>query len=119
MADELRCFWFEIFECGRKIALIGVPVFFAPGTMPQLILGLLICFISFGLYMMFSPYLEDKHDYVSQICQLQIFFALLSGVRRITLIPPDCMCGGLWANKTECLVLSVQWCPVLIRSGCL
>jgi len=48
--------------------------------MPQLILGLLICFISFGLYMMFSPYLEDKHDYVSQICQLQIFFALLSGV---------------------------------------
>lgn len=48
--------------------------------MPQLILGLMICFLSFGLYMMFSPYIKDKHDYVSQICQIQIFFALLSGV---------------------------------------
>jgi hypothetical protein len=60
--------------------LIGLPVFFQPGTMPQLMLGLIICFLCFGAYMMFSPFIQDKHDYVSQICQLQIFFALLSGV---------------------------------------
>lgn len=77
---ELRCYWFEIFECIRKISLIGLPVFFNPGTTPQLVLGLLICFVSFGLYMMYSPYVKEKHDYVSQICQLQIFFALLAGV---------------------------------------
>jgi hypothetical protein len=57
-----------------------LPVFFQPGTMPQLMLGLIICFLCFGAYMMFSPFIQDKHDYVSQICQLQIFFALLSGV---------------------------------------
>jgi len=77
---ELRVFWFEIFECVRKILLIGLPVFFRPGTTSQLILGLLICFISFGAYMALSPFTDEKHDYVSIICQLQIFFALLAGV---------------------------------------
>ena len=42
----MRTFWFEIFECVRKIALIGLPVFFQQGSTPQLILGLLICFVS-------------------------------------------------------------------------
>ena len=78
--DELRVYWFEIAECARKIALIGIPVFFTPGSMPQLILGLMICFLSFGGYMMLSPFVKDKHDYVAQICQVQIFFALLSSV---------------------------------------
>jgi hypothetical protein len=43
---ELRCFWFEIFECGRKIALVCLPVFFSPGSPGQLILGLVICFLT-------------------------------------------------------------------------
>jgi len=73
-------YWFEIFECVRKISLIGLPVFFAPGTMPQLILGLMICFLSFGAYMALGPFTLAKHDYVSQLAQLQIFFTLLSGV---------------------------------------
>ena len=90
---ELRAFWFEIFECARKISLIGLPVFFDSGSTSQLILGLLICtarwvsspkyavcicssrlrasrcagFLSFGAYMMLSPYIKEKHDYVSQV----------------------------------------------------
>jgi len=43
---ELRCYWFEIFECGRKIALVCLPVFFSPGSSGQLILGLVICFLT-------------------------------------------------------------------------
>ncbi len=77
---ELRVYWFEVFECIRKIALVGLPVFFMPGTLEQLILGLLICFLSFGAYTLLSPYLEPKHDYVSRLCQCQIFFALLAGI---------------------------------------
>jgi hypothetical protein len=30
--------------------------------------------------MLFSPYLELRHDYVSRLCQAQIFFALLAGI---------------------------------------
>ena len=54
-ADEMRTYGFEIFECIRKIALIGLPIFFSPGTPGQLILGLVICFLSYGAYCVFSP----------------------------------------------------------------
>jgi hypothetical protein len=30
--DEMRCYWFEVFECVRKIALVGLPVIFRPGS---------------------------------------------------------------------------------------
>eukprot|EP00966_Prymnesium_polylepis_P032515 756088-Prymnesium_polylepis.1 len=43
---ELRTYWFEIFECGRKIALVCLPVFFSPGSPGQLIIGLVICFLT-------------------------------------------------------------------------
>jgi hypothetical protein len=77
---ELRVHWFEVFECVRKVALVGLPVFFMPGSLEQLILGLFIAFLSFGVFMLLGPFLELKHDYVSRLCQLQIFFALLAGV---------------------------------------
>jgi hypothetical protein len=34
---EMRTYWFEVFECVRKIALVGLPVFFEPGAPSQLI----------------------------------------------------------------------------------
>ena len=43
---ELRCFWWEIFECIRKLSLVGLPVFFEPGSTGQLMFGLLICFLT-------------------------------------------------------------------------
>ena len=43
---EMRTYWFEIFECGRKVALVCLPVFFSPGSPGQLILGLVICFLT-------------------------------------------------------------------------
>ena len=45
---ELRTYWFELFECLRKILLVGLPVFCPPGTPGQLIIGLVICFVTFG-----------------------------------------------------------------------
>jgi len=77
---ELRVYWFEVFECIRKVCLVGLPVWFRPGTPEQLVLGLIICFISFGAYMYLSPFTKSTHDVMSQLCQFQIFFALLAGV---------------------------------------
>jgi len=86
-AYEYRVFWFEIFECIRKICLIGLPIFFPhPGqeegvqSLEQMVLGLLICFISFGAYMYLSPYVRDSDDFLAVLCQFQIFFSLLVGV---------------------------------------
>jgi len=77
---ELRCYWFEVFECIRKVCLVGLPVWFRPGQPEQLVLGLIICFVSFGGYMFLSPFTKSEHDLMSQLCQFQIFFALLAGV---------------------------------------
>ena len=32
---EMRCYWFEIFECLRKIVLIGVPILLEAGSTEQ------------------------------------------------------------------------------------
>ena len=33
---DLRVYWFELFECARKILLVGMPVFFEVGSVEQL-----------------------------------------------------------------------------------
>ena len=60
----MRCSHFEVFECVRKIALVGIPALFAPGSVSQLMLGLLVCFGSFGVYSYFKPYEKDHDDFL-------------------------------------------------------
>ena len=78
---ELRVPWFEVFECVRKLAIACLPVFFQPsGSASQLLFGLMICFMCFGFYVAFDPFEDRGNDAVAQLCQLQIFFSLLSSV---------------------------------------
>ena len=77
---EMRTYWFEIFECGRKILLVAVPIFLPQDSAEQLTCGLIICFCTFGAYMMYAPFEDDGDDLLSQLCQTQIFFSLLSSI---------------------------------------
>ena len=77
---EMRVYWFEIFECVRKICLVGLPVFVEPGSSAQLIVGLLVCFISYGMYASYEPYVKDSDDWLSKVCQLSLFFSLVSSI---------------------------------------
>jgi hypothetical protein len=78
---SMHHFWFEIFECGRKLALVCFPVFFQPaGSVAQLIFGLMVCFITFGEYMMVMPYEDMFDNRLAQLCQMAIFFCLLSSI---------------------------------------
>ena len=77
---ELRTYWWELFECARKISLIAVPIFLPPGSVDQLTVGILICFLSFSMYTAFAPFIEPSDDILSIVCQLQVFFALLSAI---------------------------------------
>ena len=78
MADEYRTFWFEVFECLRKAFLVCLPVFIDPGSIAQLIFGLMVCFLSAML--IFAPYEQDSDDSLARMCQLQLFFSLLSSL---------------------------------------
>jgi len=78
---RMHNFGFEIFECARKLALVCMPVFFdPPGSASQLIFGLMVCFITFGAYTAVNPFEEDRPNIFAQLCQFQIFFALLSSI---------------------------------------
>ena len=78
---ELRTYYFEILECFRKLAIVCLPVFFQPsGSVSQLIFGLIVCFLTFGTLMVYAPYVEEADDRLAQLCQVQIFFALLSSI---------------------------------------
>ena len=73
--------WFEIFECVRKLAVACLPVFFQPsGSASQLLFGLMVCFMCFGAYVHFDPFEDRGNDAVARLCQVQIFFSLLSSV---------------------------------------
>ena len=78
---ELRVCWFEMFECVRKLAVACLPVFFQPsGSASQLLFGLMVCFMCFGAYVHFDPFEDRGNDAVARLCQVQIFFSLLSSV---------------------------------------
>jgi len=84
---ELRTYWFEIFECARKMLLIGLPVFVSPGSSEQLMIGLIICFLSYGMYGAFAPYIDAGDDILAQMAQITIFFSLLASI--VTSLDPE------------------------------
>ena len=90
---EMRVYWFEVFECVRKISLVGLPIFVEHGSATQLIFGLLICFFSFGMYVSYEPYIEASDDRLSKVCQASLFFSLVSSI--VLKMEPD--------NSTETL----------------
>ena len=79
---DMRCYAFEIFECARKLLLVGVPVFFEAGGVGQATFGLFICFLSFGIYIAYRPHSDWGNNVLSQLCQVQqhrLFSAHVSG----------------------------------------
>ena len=77
---EMEVYWLEVFECVRKICLIGLPIFVEPGSSAQLIVGLLVCFISYGMYASYEPYIKDSDDWLAKVSQVSLFFSLVSSI---------------------------------------
>jgi len=77
---ELRMYWFEIFECVRKILLIGLPIFFPAGSPAQLIFGLIMSFLSYGAYCVCAPFMKEEDDILAQVAQVIIFLSLVSSL---------------------------------------
>jgi hypothetical protein len=47
---QMRTYWFELFECMRKVLLVALPICLDPSSSAQLPCGLIICFVTFGMY---------------------------------------------------------------------
>jgi hypothetical protein len=86
LSELLAAHRFEVFECARKVALVGFPVFFVDDSLEQLMIGLVVCFVSVAVFSWFKPYREPSDNTLQMLCQVGIFFALLS---KIILDHPD------------------------------
>ena len=64
----------------HPVCLVGFPVFFVDAELEQLVIGLVVCFLSSCVYQWFTPYRDPTDNVLQLLCQIAIFFALLSKV---------------------------------------
>ena len=72
--------WFEIFECARRLMLTGGSVMFMEGTATQVVCGILIALLSIHVYSMCQPFIHDEDDMLALAAQWGIFFTLFFGL---------------------------------------
>ena len=58
---NLRTYYFEVVECVRKLMLIGLPIALPSKSAEQRTLGLIVSFITFGLFLSLQPF-RDHTD---------------------------------------------------------
>ena len=87
MSSAPSQFYFEIVESLRKLSIVCVPVFFTSGSIGQLLFGLMICFVTFGMYSSMHPYASDEDNLFAIMAQVLIFFSLVSSIARSTAAP--------------------------------
>jgi len=72
--------WWEVFDSERRLFLTGMLVFFLDGTAVQIVIAMIISFLSFKIYSYYQPYLASGIALLSDITQYQIFFTLFGAL---------------------------------------
>ena len=86
---EPRFWWFEVFECARRLMLTGGTVFFLEGSATQVAAGIIVALISIHVYADTHPFIDKKDDRLAMAAQWSIFFTLFSGLLLKTKVPSD------------------------------
>ena len=77
-------FWFEVFECLRRITLSGIVVFVFPNTAGQLAMTFLFSLVFFGAMLVLNPYKSRWDAWLAifghVIVSMSMFVALLQKV---------------------------------------
>ena len=76
----LVAYWFELFECFRKVLLVGLPVFFFQGSVEQLLIGQLIAVGTYGIYLYVKPLTDPMDNLLQTAAQVQIYMTLLTSI---------------------------------------
>jgi Transient receptor potential (TRP) ion channel len=74
------CWYWEVVELGRKLALTSVLALIAPGSAGQVLVGLLIAFFALLANLRLRPYATARMNMMNQTAQLNMFFFLLVGL---------------------------------------
>lgn len=74
------CWWFEIFEAFRRLALTAFPLAFEPGTVGQQAAGVLLAMGFTTFYYAVRPYVTYGDDYLAAGTQAVVFLIFLYGL---------------------------------------
>jgi hypothetical protein len=72
--------WFEVFECFRRLMLTGGSVMFMEGSATQVVCGMLIALLAIHVYSICQPFVEDDDDVLALGSQWGILFTLFGGL---------------------------------------
>jgi len=83
------CWWFEIFECLRRLSLTGVLAFVAPGSPSQIVFAILLALVSIAMYTHRKPFEREQDDALAIVSQWSIFFTLFAALLRKMKVDQD------------------------------
>jgi hypothetical protein len=72
--------WYEVFECFRRLMLTGGSVMFMEGSATQVVCGMLIALLSIHVQTICQPFIEDDDDVLALGAQWGILFTLFGGL---------------------------------------
>ena len=68
-----RCFWFEVFECARRLLLSSMLVFFGGyGSVSSVVVATVVCLGCIKMYGYYRPFVEDSDNIVAELVQWQL-----------------------------------------------
>ena len=77
---EPRMWWFEFFECARRLAMSGLLIFFSSASPSQIVVGMLLSLVAIVVYVHCKPFLDIEDDLLAVVSQLSIFFTLFGAL---------------------------------------
>ena len=105
-----KCWWFEVFECARRLMLTGGTVFVLEGSATQIAFGILVAVASLSVYTSVRPYEDDTDLHLAVFAQAAVFLTLLQGLLLKTNVADD---DG-YSNEAVAVALIAMNSAVLI-----
>lgn len=75
-----ECFYYEVVECARRIALTGIVVFIYPNTAAQVAVTLALAFIFFVVSESMAPYASNADAWMSRVGHIVVFFSMFQAL---------------------------------------
>ena len=113
-----QAYGFEVFECLRKIALVGIPVLTDPGSVEQRAFGMVICFFTTCLLSYFNPYVDPGDNFLAVMAQFEIALVLIFAMV-LEQMPDNEVVDGLMTASMIFSLLPLLGCAAGERGGCL
>ena len=72
-----------MWELVRKLFLVGVIAVIAPGSVFQILIGLLVCMTATFISLILRPYKQASDGWLNNVCLAQLTFVLFLGMSNL------------------------------------